>query len=202
MHRGLPVRAATTSGYSAIEVLFAAGLVVTLGAIAVPNLLMTLDDYRAAAAARYVSARLQRARMEAVMRSRVVAVRFKRLSTGQYTFTVFVDGNRTGVLTPDIARGVDIGLAPPESLRDTFAGIEFGALPGTPGTESRSPPPGEDPVRLGSSNSVSFTPAGTATSGSLYVRGRRAQYVIRVFGETGKVRVLRFDAATKQWKPL
>jgi type II secretion system GspH-like protein len=189
-------------GYSVLEVLFASGLIVTLAAIAVPNVLAGLDEYRAAGAARYMSVRLQRARMEAVMRSRAVAVSFKRLSTGQYTFTVYVDGNRTGILASDIARNVDVDIGPPESLADTFAGIDFGVLPGVAAAESGSPPPGEDPIRLGGSNSVTFTPRGTASSGSLYLRGRRAQYVIRIFGETGKTRVLRFDAATKQWKPL
>jgi hypothetical protein len=50
---------------------------------------------------------------------------------------------------------------------------------------------------------LTFSPIGTATSGSLYVRGpRSAQYVIRIFGETGRTRTLKFDARTRQWGPL
>jgi hypothetical protein len=49
---------------------------------------------------------------------------------------------------------------------------------------------------------VTFTPTGTATSGSLYIRGRRdAQYVVRVYGETGKTRVLKFVPRSGQWIP-
>jgi hypothetical protein len=44
---------------------------------------------------------------------------------------------------------------------------------------------------------------GTSSTGSLYIRGRgTAQYVIRVMGETGRVHVLKFNARTRQWKPL
>jgi hypothetical protein len=50
---------------------------------------------------------------------------------------------------------------------------------------------------------VSFTAQGTATPGSLYIRGSgRAQFVVRIFGETGKTRILRFDPRSGTWKPL
>jgi hypothetical protein len=50
---------------------------------------------------------------------------------------------------------------------------------------------------------VTFTPLGTATTGSLYVRGRHeAQYVVRVFGETGKTRLLKFNRRSGTWNPL
>jgi hypothetical protein len=50
---------------------------------------------------------------------------------------------------------------------------------------------------------VSFAPQGSASSGSIYVLGRAgSQYVIRVFGETGKTRILRYDAALRRWMPL
>ena len=46
------------------------------------------------------------------------------------------------------------------------------------------------------------TPFGTATSGSLYILGPgHAQYAIRVFGETAKVRILRFDVRSGRWLP-
>ena len=52
-------------GYTAIEVLFAMGLSVTLGAVPTPQLLTTVDQVRTAGAVRYLSTRLQRARLEA-----------------------------------------------------------------------------------------------------------------------------------------
>jgi hypothetical protein len=194
-------RATSGRGYSVLELVFVVGLIVTLTTVTAPNMLMQLDDYRAAGAARYVSARLHRVRMEAVSRSCPVALRFSRSAAGRYAFAVYVDGNHNGVLASDIARGVDRSLAGPESLADSFAGVEFGALPGLPSAEPGGTPPGEDPIRLGASNGATFTPIGTSSSGSLYLRGRTAQYVIRIFGETGKTRVLKFNTRTRQWMP-
>ena len=66
-----------------------------------------------------------------------------------------------------------------------------------------TPPPGADPVKLGASNILTFTAIGSSSSGSLYVLGRSgAQYVIRIFGDSGKTRVLKFDRQTHHWKPL
>jgi len=63
-------------------------------------------------------------------------------------------------------------------------------------------PPGTNPIRLGSSSILTFTPLGTSSPGTLYVRGRRGiQYAIRILGETGKTRVLKFDPRTRRWKP-
>ena len=56
-------------GFTAIELLFAVGIVVTIGGVAAPPILRSLDDYRATGAARYIAARLQRARREAILRS-------------------------------------------------------------------------------------------------------------------------------------
>ncbi|PYR06303.1 MAG: hypothetical protein DMG00_19100, partial [Acidobacteria bacterium] len=66
------------AGYSIVEVMFVVGLVATLSGVAVPQMLAALDDFRATGAARYMAARLQRARMEAVMRSAEVAVKFTK----------------------------------------------------------------------------------------------------------------------------
>jgi len=183
-------------------VLFRSALIATLGTATVPGVLTGLDDHRAAAAARYLSARLQRARMESVVRSRAVAVRFSHSADGRFVFTAYVDGNRNGVTSADIGRGVDEHIWPQESIADAFPGIEFGVLPGLPPVDPGGTPPGEDPIRLGSSNLATFSAKGTSTSGSVYVRGRSAQYVVRLFGNTGKTRVLRFDPRSRQWKPL
>lgn len=56
-----------------------------------------------------------------------------------------------------------------------------------------------DGVRIGTSRMLTLGPDGTATSGTLYVQGRKGQYAIRVLGATGRTRVLRFDAGARQW---
>jgi type II secretory pathway pseudopilin PulG len=193
---------ASPFGYSLLELLFTTSTIVTVAAFAVPGILASIDDQRAVGAARYVSARVQRARMEAVARSASVALRFVETSDG-YAFAVYVDGNRNGVRTADIQRGIDRELMPLEQLTSLFVGVDFGVLPGLPPVEPGSPPPGADPIKLGASNLLTFVAAGTSSSGSLYIRGRRgAQYVVRVFGQTGKTRVLKFDAGARRWNPL
>ena len=113
------------------------------------------------------------------------------LPAGRHVVSVYEDGNRNGVLSRDIQDGVDLIVSPPEHVVDQFPGVDFGALPALPGAEG-SAPPGADPIRLGSSDGVTFTATGTATSGSLYLLGRgQTQYVVRIYGETGRTRILR-----------
>lgn len=181
--------------------MFVAGLIATVSAMAIPQVVMGLDEFRTAGAARYISTRLQRTRMEALARSVDVAVQITQTPNG-YAFAVYVDGNHNGVLAADIAGGADRRLGAVERLADHFAGVDFGALPGLPPVDAGGTPPGTDPIRLGSSNFASFAAAGTATSGSMYVRGRTAQYVVRILGGTGKTRVMKFHPRTRQWKPL
>jgi len=188
--------------FSLIEIVFVLALVATISAISIPPALSTLDDLRTAGAVRYVSSRLQEARMHAIATSRETGMRFTR-DGDRYAFALFVDGNGNGIRTTDVQGGTDPALRLPEHLSDAFAGVEFGALPGIPAVDASGAAPGSDPIRLGASDIVSFTALGTATPGSLYILGRReAQYVIRVFGETGKTRILRFDTQTHLWKPL
>ena len=196
----LAVRSHAALGYTVVEIVFVAGLMVTLGGMAVPSLVSGLDDYRTAGAARYVSTRLQRARMEAVSRSTEVAMQFIQVGVG-YSYAVYMDGDHNGVRTKDIQSGADPPVGSAERLPDHFRGVDFSVQPGLPAVDGGAPP-GNDPIRLGASNMASFSPVGTATSGSVYIRGRSAQYVVRIFGATGKIRVLKFDQTARQWKPL
>jgi hypothetical protein len=189
-------------GYSLVETIFVAGLGATITAMAVPQLWTGLDDYRTSGAARYMATRLQRTRMEAIARSAAVGMQFVR-SGGGYAYAEFVDGNRNGVLTREIDSGVDRPLRPPERLPEQFTGVDFGTLPNVPPIDAGGTAPGADPIRLGRADIATFTPLGTATTGTLYVVGRYgAQYAVRIFGETGKTRLLKFDRRTARWRPL
>jgi type II secretory pathway pseudopilin PulG len=190
------------AAFSLIELLFVLGFAATLGAVAVPQLARSVDDMRTRGAARYLATRLQQTRMNAVMRSRDTAMRFTTMGS-TYSFTVYADGNRNGVRTADIERGIDRPVQAAERLSDQFRGVDFGAAPALPPVDAGGTPPGTDPIRLGAGNLATFTSTGTATAGSLYIRGRgNAQYVIRVFGDTGKIRVLTFNARSREWTPL
>lgn len=190
------------AAFSLIELLFALGLAATIGAVSLPQALMAIDDARAVGAARYVATRLQRTRMEAIVRNSSVALRVTWTGSA-YWLDEHVDGDGDGVLSRDIRSGIDTLVSPQERIGDRFPGVTFGTLPGLPPIDVASPAPGADPVRLGSSDMAVFTPMGTATSGSLYLLGRRdLQLAVRIYGETGKTRILRFHARTRQWTPL
>jgi prepilin-type N-terminal cleavage/methylation domain-containing protein len=180
---------AATRGYTLIEILFVTALIAIVSAMAVPQSLATVDRARAAAAARYLASRMAMARSHAVMRSAHVALQFDE-GGSDITFRMFVDGNSNGVRTSDIASRVDKPLDAPARLSDLFPGVAI-AVSGEAGS---------DPIRIGSSNLLSFTPLGTATSGSIHVRGRDgSQFAIRVLGATGRARVQRYVPGTRTW---
>lgn len=161
----------------------------TVSAIAVPQSLAAVDRARALSAARFLASRMALARSQAVMRSTHVALQFEDRPSG-ITFRMFVDGNRNGVRTTDISAGIDIPVEAPVRLDELYQGVLI-AVSGAAGS---------DPVRLGASNLLSFTPFGTSTSGSIFVRGRDgSQFAVRVLGATGRVRVLRFVARSGTW---
>ena len=194
-------QASENRGYSLLELMAAMALGVTLSAAALPEYLTAVDDMRASGAVHHISGRLQRARMEAVMRSAVVGLQFTQTSAG-YSYAVYLDGNRNGILARDIQRGVDRMIAVAERLPDQFTGVEFGAIPGLPPVDAGGTAPGTDPIRLGSGNIASFSAVGTSSSGTVYIRSRRdAQYAVRIFGATGKTRMLKFEPRTGQWRP-
>jgi hypothetical protein len=190
------------TGYSLIELLFVMSTAATVSGIAVPPLLAALDDYRTAGAVRYIAAEIQRTRMEAVSRSTTAAMQFTQIGS-EYSYAIYLDGNGDGVRTADIKKGIDRRLGAAERLSDNYAGVDFGLLSGLPPVDAGSPAPGTDPIKLGSGNLLSYSSIGTSSSGSVYICGRsKVQYVIRILGDTGRTRVLRFYPNARQWKAL
>lgn len=164
-------------------------LMALLSAIAIPQSLAAVDRARTASAARHLASRIAVARSQAVMRSAHVALRFEDRHSDM-AFRMYVDGNHTGVRTGDITTGIDVPLEPAVRLGDLYPGVSI-AVAGEDGTDS---------VRLGPSNLLSFTPLGTSTPGSIFVRGRDgSQFAVRVLGATGRVRVERFVSHSRTW---
>jgi hypothetical protein len=119
-----------------------------------------------------------------------VALHFEQGPRGT-SFSVVEDGNGDGVRTRDIDQRIDRVIEAPVLLADLFPGAAIGLAPWTPAA---------DAVMLGGTTILSFSPNGTATSGSVYVIGRdRSQWVVRVLGVTARARVLRFERATNGW---
>lgn len=188
----------TNRGFGLIELLFVLALGVTLTSIAVPLTADVVEETRVASAARNLAARIGGMRIDALKQSTCIGMRFQRAGPDDYSFELFVDGNGNGVRTAEISAGIDVRNGWPQRLGDQFPGVGFGLLPGIPDADAQSGT-GTDGVRIGSARILTMSPDGTSSSGTVYVRGRRTQYAIRVLGATGRTRVLYFHPGKRQW---
>jgi len=189
-------------GAAFIDIIVATSVCFLMAAIAVPVIGGTLDRERTIIGAQYLSGQLQRARLESLKRARPVALRVEVI--GERTqLRLFEDRNGNGVLQRDIDRGIDLPLAPMEWLDDQARDISLRINQDvTDVSDVVTLEPGDDPLRIGNTSLLTFSPVGSATSGTLYVAAHRGpQMAIRVFGATGRVRVLMFDARARQWHP-
>jgi hypothetical protein len=92
-------------------------------------------------------------------------------------------------------------LDAPEGLEQHFPGVGFGLAPEVPTVDGDEAGEG-DPIRVGRSRMISFSPSGTCTPGTVYLLGRgRQQLAVRVLGATGRVRTLQFNFAAAAWQP-
>lgn len=189
-------------GASLPDLLVAVALAVLVSATTLPVVAGALDHERATLGAQFVAARAHYARLEALRRGAFVALRI-RLLADDVEVQAFVDGNGNGVLTRDVERGIDPPVEPPDRLgvhvRDVTLRVNQRVpdIGGDGWVET-----GSNPVRLGRSTLLSFSPTGSGTSGTLYVAARRGpQLAVRVTGPTGRVRVLRFNAGANVWQP-
>ena len=184
-------------GFSLLEVLLVTSIVATLAAVSIPVTAGALDELRTSMAARYLEGRIMNARATAVRRSTRIGLRFEPVGN-DWRIGEYSDGNGNGIRATDIASGVDSEVAQAEFISRLFPGVGFGLHSGVPDVDgSRSS--GADGLRIGASGILTLGPDGTATSGTLYIRGRRGQYAVRILGITGRTRVLRFYPGTGQW---
>lgn len=166
------------------------GLIAALSAMAIPQVMASHDRSRGWGAARYLASRMAQARLQAITRGTSVALQFERDADG-YRIGLFQDGNRNGVRTADIRAGVDRQIETPVRLFEQFPGVEIAINADTPATSA---------VQLGGSNLLSFSTAGSATAGTIHVRGRDGtQWAVRVLGATGRTRVLRYEPRVRAW---
>ena len=186
------------AGFTSIELLLCLAICGTLLGIAVPLTTSALDEMRTGMAARYVAGRILAARLDALQRSACVGFRFEP-SGADYSVATYTDGNQNGVRSAEIASGIDSLVTAAERLADRFSSVRFGLAAAVPDLDGTRQMADSDGVRIGSPRILTLSPDGTATSGTLYVRGVRAQYAVRVLGATGRTRVFRYHGGAQQW---
>jgi len=164
--------------------------------IAIPSVAHGIDTQRTRDAASFLATQFRLARQRAVLSGQQVAVVFDDVG-GEVGVRVCSDMDRDGVSRSDVNAGTDHCDTPSIPLSMRFAQVRVGYVPGVPGLDGE---PSASALKFGVARLASFTPAGTATAGSVVLRGSRvAQFAVRVAGATGRTRVLRFDAGQREW---
>ncbi len=191
-------------GASLPELLVAVVLIGLGLAAAVPSLADLATNGRAAAGARHLAGTFHGLRWRSVARGTTHGLRFVRDTRG-WSWWEVRDGNGNGLRTAEIERGVDPVVAGPHRLESSHEHVSIGFPPA-----ERIPviPPGpgwiddlDDPVRFGRSDLVSFSPLGTASSGTIYVTDRRRRlYAVVLYGRSARVRVWRYDTRSGRWR--
>ncbi len=187
-------------GASLLEVLLVMGLLTTAATAAVPGAAAAIDSSRGRQAAAYVAGRLRAAQLHAVRTNRVAGLVFDATASG-WQFRLCVDGNGNGLRRLDITAGVDQCLDAPADLERRFPGVSIAVTPTLPGPDGDSA--SADPVRFGATDIASFSPVGTGSSGSVFLRtGSDDHYLVRITGITGRMRTMRYRPGVGAWEPL
>lgn len=190
----------SSRGVAMVDVLVAGALLVSVLGITVPALMAARERDVVRIAARHLASRMHFLRMEALKRNTSVALRFDPVELG--LVTVHADGDGDGLRQADVDNGIDPVIGPEMRLVDLIAGVTTEIARDVPGPDgSGVMAAGSDPIRIGSSNFLTFGPTGGATSGTIYLAGRAGpQVCVRVFGATGRIRVLWFDESSGTWR--
>lgn len=189
-------------GLALVDLIAASAVATIVTATAIPAVAGALDRDRAEVGAQYLKAQVTRAQLEALRRGTCVALRWS-LDGTEARWQIFADGNGNGVSERDIANGIDAAIGPEDSLSQHAPGVSLRInqpVPDIGGDGSLDA--GSDPLRIGRTSLLSFSPTGSATSGTLYIAAARGpQLALRVMGATGRVRLMRHDGGAGGWRP-
>jgi prepilin-type N-terminal cleavage/methylation domain-containing protein len=191
-----------SKGFTLAELLAVLAIVAMAVAVALPAAAMLRDGGRAAAGARTMATMLSAQRWKSVAGHRTRGLQFRKVG-GAWSWREVADGNGNGLRTAEIGRA-DPVLSGDDALERRIASVTLGIPPGGPYPEA---PPGtdwlregDDPVRFGRSDLVSFSPVGSSSSGTLYVTdGRRELFAVVLFGPTVRLRVWRYVPQERRW---
>lgn len=183
-----PPASARIAGYSLLELLVALGILLVLGSVALPNVIGYRQEMALLGAAQGFRSEFMKARSIATKKNTQTAIRFEKGPDGLTMFSTYIDGNFNGVLSRDIEEGIDLRIAGPFRLDAGHSGVDVGTLPDV--TAPEGGPLGAEPIRFGSARMVSFSPLGTGTPGTFYLRTRSSMVGVRVTGGSARVRIM------------
>lgn len=191
-------------GTSLLELMVVLAIVGLVAIASGPSLLRLSRSLRLSMAANELVGVLRLARSSAIQKGANIGVKFRVEEEGRVGFALYRDGDGDGVRTKDIESRVDPELAPYRTLAHLGGHIRFGFpagyVPRDPGNPDRGLDRLDDPVRFNRSDMAVFNPLGGSTPGSLYITDGQRLTVVRLFGRTGKVKVMRYDRGTATWR--
>jgi hypothetical protein len=159
-----------------------------------------VSDTKTAAAAREFAVLFQALRWKSVSENVHVGLFFEPDGAGWHWWEVR-DGNGNGLRTAELRRGTDVRVSGPQRLQ---RGVRLGFPDGRTIREippSRGTLSGDDPVRFGRADLISFSPRGRSSSGTLFVTdGRHRLYGVRLYGASTRIRVWRWDDREESWR--
>jgi len=197
--------AGTERGHTLAETAVALAVGGLVAVLALPSLGGVRARAQVHGACRELATRLRLTRSRAIAESRSLALVFDRDAKG-WRCQLYADGDGDGVRSDDRANGTDPPIGSALRLGDRWEGVDLG-FPALARMRKLPPQTGwlaamDDPVVFGSTDVVSFSPLGDASSGSLYVSdGHGSGAAIVLYGPTARVRVYRYDAAREEWLP-
>ena len=178
----------TQRGYSLLEMLVALGIILIMGSVALPNINGYRQEAALLGAAQNFKAEFMKARFTATRKNTQTAIRFEKAKAGRVMYSTYIDGNSNGVTAADIAKGLDTRISGPFRLDAGQAGVDVGVLP-----DAVSPDGGllgAEPIRFGNARMLSFSPLGTGTPGTFYLRTRSSMAGVRVTPGSARVRIM------------
>jgi prepilin-type N-terminal cleavage/methylation domain-containing protein len=190
------------AGFTLAELLVVAAIVALLATLAVPYLLRASAHRRVALAASELASALRLTRSMAVTAGVNHALKLRMGDDGTVTYTIYRDGDGDGVRNHDIQKGIDPPESHPRPLQGLGGRVRFGIptayVPREPGSRRRLQRV-EDPIRFNRSDLASFSPLGESTPGSLYFTDGYHLSVVRLYGRTGKVKLLHYNPRREAW---
>jgi len=185
-----------SAGASLVEVAIVMAIIFSVLGVGLPTLINGADARRTRDAAGFLAGQFRLARQRAVLTGRHVAIVFDEVA-GEVAWRVCEDHDRDGVARDDIVSGVDRCKQLAQPLSSRYPQTAVGYVPGVPSPDGEIDP---SPLRFGLARMAVFTPTGTASAGTVAVRGPGAnQFAVRVSGVTGRTRILRFDPGSLGW---
>jgi hypothetical protein len=192
----------TPRGFSLIDLVAALGILGVFFAIAIPYFHGLVAQVMLRGACQEIALIFMRARGDAIFYGADVGVKWVSVA-GDVVFTIYKDGNRNGVRSADILSGRDPLVAGPFSMRRRYQNVTFSFYPGFVGDDPNGDPLRNlsDPIRFGRGDICTFTPAGRASPGSIYLSDRKdRQALVRVSPISQRIQIFEWHPELYRWK--